>query len=417
MRFKISGIGKIGDSQIEMNGITVIAGENNTGKSTFGKTLYCMFNAFCNAKLMIRSERIDDLHRVIYDVGLTPYAMAELLKTLVMEIEHTTIEEFSEDDVKKMIMDAVTELSTEESENAELIDNIKRSLAVSNEEIQKIVINRYFEQEFESNINHVNRLNSIGNVSICIQGKNISLNIKDNKPNDFADSVGIRHKAIYIDTPFVMDDIKKIHYSETVFKNHAMMDYNHRHDLRRRLVKERSNNTVIEEAIMNKKISGVLSNISSVIDGEFIEDGRKIMFMEKGLKKPIPLSDISAGFKTFLIIKRLLELGEIKERDVLILDEPEIHLNPSWQLQFAEILVLLQKEFNLTILLTTHSPYFLYAVEVYGKKHGIKERINFYFAENDGDVSNVREVTSDIDVIYQQLAEPFQKLENVAYGD
>jgi AAA15 family ATPase/GTPase len=39
MRLKISGIGKIGDSEIELKGITVIAGENNTGKSTFGKVL------------------------------------------------------------------------------------------------------------------------------------------------------------------------------------------------------------------------------------------------------------------------------------------------------------------------------------------------------------------------------------------
>ena len=37
MVLKIKGIGKIQDSQIEMKGITVIAGENNTGKSTFGK--------------------------------------------------------------------------------------------------------------------------------------------------------------------------------------------------------------------------------------------------------------------------------------------------------------------------------------------------------------------------------------------
>jgi predicted ATPase len=47
---RIKGIGKILDSQIKMDGITVIAGENNTGKSIFGKALYCIFNAFCNAE-------------------------------------------------------------------------------------------------------------------------------------------------------------------------------------------------------------------------------------------------------------------------------------------------------------------------------------------------------------------------------
>ena len=93
-----------------------------------------------------------------------------------------------------------------------------------------------------------------------------------------------------------------------------------------------------------------MSNISSVIEGEFKVSEDNLQFVEHGFHKPVPLSSVSAGIKTFLIIKRLLELGEIKERGILILDEPEIHLHPAWQLKFAEILVLLQKEFNLTIL-------------------------------------------------------------------
>ena len=37
MRIKISNIGKIKEADVTINGITVIAGENNTGKSTVGK--------------------------------------------------------------------------------------------------------------------------------------------------------------------------------------------------------------------------------------------------------------------------------------------------------------------------------------------------------------------------------------------
>ncbi|MDR2257676.1 MAG: ATP-binding protein, partial [Treponema sp.] len=65
MLLRVKGIGKILDSQIKMNGITVIAGENNTGKSTFGKALYCMFNAFCNAEKNIYDERVNGIHRII----------------------------------------------------------------------------------------------------------------------------------------------------------------------------------------------------------------------------------------------------------------------------------------------------------------------------------------------------------------
>ena len=41
MRFCIERIGKIEKADVELKGITVIAGENNTGKSTVGKALYC----------------------------------------------------------------------------------------------------------------------------------------------------------------------------------------------------------------------------------------------------------------------------------------------------------------------------------------------------------------------------------------
>ena len=44
MRIKISNIGKIKEADVTINGITVIAGENNTGKSTVGKALYAIFN-------------------------------------------------------------------------------------------------------------------------------------------------------------------------------------------------------------------------------------------------------------------------------------------------------------------------------------------------------------------------------------
>ena len=192
---------------------------------------------------------------------------------------------------------------------------------------------------------------------------------------------------------------------------------NHRRNLISRLEKKHSENTVIEEIIINQKITGILSNINIITNGEFIEKKEDLMFIESGLKKPVPLFNVSAGLKTFLVIKRLLELGEIKERNILILDEPEIHLHPEWQLQFAEILVLLQKEFDLKILITTHSPYFFNAVEVYGEKHGIKELVNFYLAESNGDTSDVREVTGTIDTIYKQLAMPFQKLEDTTYED
>lgn len=49
-----------------INGITVIAGENNTGKSTVGKALYIMFNSFLDVKQRVDEERIVSLRRTLH---------------------------------------------------------------------------------------------------------------------------------------------------------------------------------------------------------------------------------------------------------------------------------------------------------------------------------------------------------------
>ena len=95
----------------------------------------------------------------------------------------------------------------------------------------------------------------------------------------------------------------------------------------------------------------------------------------------------------------------------MILDEPEIHLHPEWQLIYAELIVLLQKTFNLTILLTTHSPYFLEAIEVFSEKYSVKDKTKYYLAHMQGKEATFHDVTDDTSKIYQLLAAPFDKLD------
>ena len=45
MRIYLNNIAKIKEANIEINGITVIAGENDTGKSTIGKALFSLFHS------------------------------------------------------------------------------------------------------------------------------------------------------------------------------------------------------------------------------------------------------------------------------------------------------------------------------------------------------------------------------------
>jgi AAA15 family ATPase/GTPase len=407
---KVKGIGKIQDSTIELKGITVIAGENNTGKSTFGKVLYCMFNAFHNADEMIHDARVNDIRRIFWG-GLPRFRDHIIGQNAIDDI-------LSDIDIRKTINEIIKSYSSvnpklDDSVVDTLLENLKRSISIDKHEIHKTIITRCFKEEFLGKINHINRSDTQGDISLEIKNKNIEVTIKSNECTFFADDVGLLHDAIYIDTPLVMDDIKNSYGDKFGFYNMI----SHRDDLLGRLINRKSNSTILEEVIFKQKINNMLSNIHSIVGGEFKEDDDNLLFAEQGLKKPVPLSSVSTGIKMFLIIKRLLELGEIRERDILVFDEPEIHLHPEWQIRFAEILILLQKEFNLTILLTTHSPYFLHAIQVYTGKYEIEDRANFYIAESEGDTSKVRDVTECVDTIYKQLARPFQELENERYRD
>ena len=48
---------KIENAVLNIDGITVIAGENNTGKSTIGKVLFAIFNSMNNMEEKIKQEK------------------------------------------------------------------------------------------------------------------------------------------------------------------------------------------------------------------------------------------------------------------------------------------------------------------------------------------------------------------------
>lgn len=65
MQLNISNVRKIEKTSIDIDGITVIAGVNNTGKSTVGKLLFSIFNSMNNMDKKIEQERRINIHRII----------------------------------------------------------------------------------------------------------------------------------------------------------------------------------------------------------------------------------------------------------------------------------------------------------------------------------------------------------------
>lgn len=146
-----------------------------------------------------------------------------------------------------------------------------------------------------------------------------------------------------------------------------------------------------------------------------MDESREYLFQEQGADAPLNVGNLSAGLKSFIIIKLLLENHSLRERDVLILDEPEIHLHPEWQMKYAEIIVLLQKEFDLTVILTTHSSHFLEALQLYARIHKQEKKCNYYLTEQSDYGCVLKDMTDDITQIYSQLVDPSIILNKMRY--
>ena len=57
MQIRLKNIGIIKDSTIVLDGLTVITGKNNSGKTTVGKTLYSLFDAVANIQRKAENDK------------------------------------------------------------------------------------------------------------------------------------------------------------------------------------------------------------------------------------------------------------------------------------------------------------------------------------------------------------------------
>ena len=161
----------------------------------------------------------------------------------------------------------------------------------------------------------------------------------------------------------------------------------------------------------------IINAINSVSDGNLILENGEFMYKHSGLRESLSLQSVSTGIKTFVILKKLLLDGMLEENGIMIVDEPEVHLHPEWQIKFAEIIVLLQKIYKLNIVLTTHSMDFLRAIDYFSQKYKIEDACSYYLAEleeakgpDDFPYAIINEMTDDKEKLYASISAPFLSL-------
>lgn len=417
MNLELKNVGKINNACIELNGITVVAGENNTGKSTIGKMLFCVFHSFYKIDEQVREERTTAVHRLLYNfVQEKSPAVAVIGRKRLHTIAKKLIaqkEAYLSD--KTLLINDLKESHKafkqfQEDVSDQLADKICIYLKLKDDVIRETILKKRLEAEFAMRIGHLNHLKDNTSVRLTIKDDDIDFRIEQNERVYISHYLNLTKEIIYIDNPFILDDLNSIFF---MLQN----QYDHRGDLLRKIAngKVTSSFTLIDELVAQKKLEKILSAMNKVCDGNLSSDGEHFIYKTDKLNGSLDMVNLSAGMKSFIILRQLLQNGNIDENGVIVLDEPEIHLHPEWQLKFAECIVLIQKEFGVNILLTTHSPYFLNAIEVYSDKYGIGKKCNYYLIDEKDGQASVINATDHTEIIYEKLAKPLQELENLEY--
>lgn len=466
MQIRLENIGIVKDSTIALDGLTVVTGKNNSGKTTVGKALYALLDAVSNLQQKADSDRqyyirkqlqtvsstLDvfrymRVHSIEQDVDI--FADYPTLKTFLgrdnrRELYSGDIEKYAHDLAAELTAFDVSVLEGTES-SRELLRYQKRFIAKVNDDGASITsifeaqCNRalkILEQLFidldkdiglidyaRESINQTLRIefsNQIQPVSASVPYSKIELSdvdttffnitltdnniVNDGTPVFFSSPY---RKVYLIDDPFVLDDISnwRMYRGSEIPETETLLNPNriYSHNYRLRSTLRRETGlSVFEQTVLDDSLKLVKSQIDQIIPGTFEFASDGEYYVQNGMK--LKISNLATGSKMFSIIKMLLEKGELDSSTMLILDEPEAHLHPQWQNAFAEIIVLLVKELGVNTLLTTHSSNFMLALDANMRKYGTADKTNFYQTDvvEDGFVQ-YHCVNDDMGKIYQDF--------------
>lgn len=408
MKLKCDNIGKLTSAEVEINTITLIAGLNSTGKSTVGKLLYSVFNSLYNLENAAKDKLFSILRRYIGEEDFIFDPDFAKVDNCVKEL-FSLRNKADEESIKHIIISFM---------GKEFVDNKKGSffsdivdfLNISDDVIYRSLLHNKLNLEFDGQIQNFYNSEKKSSIILKIGQNNIDVKLENNEVTELNNFINLKTEVIYIDDPFVLDSI-----------NRRPIPYQgHKSDLIRKLrgqINKKSDiEKVIEEIIRTKKFDKIYEKLDSVCNGNMILSPKEgFNFQIDGSGEKLKLINISTGLKALVIIKALLLNGSLEKKGTIILDEPEIHLHPEWQKLLAEIIVLIQKEFDMHILINSHSPYFINAIDVYAKKYNIRNTCKFYLAKDMDKTHNASEiidVSENIEEINKLLFIPLQELEN-----
>lgn len=432
MKLKLHNILKIEDAEIEIGGLTVITGENDSGKSTVGKILFSILKAANNVRQVDKLKTASSIKLEL-----------AFLKRMFLRAENdhilSDIQTLSLNLADKIILASDVRQSLEEE--AKKIGFTSRMIAMMHSRMTRIeqyiikldnpeaAIRAEFEAIAKSEF--MESLNSYGSVESLIHFHDDST---DADGSDFeirfcngkTDNIRLWGNSsiediTYIESPLYLHILNTLRLSGSIPTVSSLgipsslrrdnLPY-HLVDMAEKILS--GSEDIISGGLFEEDYGRQLAEIGSIIGGKFVLNNKtkQLSFNQNG--HTIPPISVASGIKSFGVLQRLIQTENISTFKMLIWDEPEIHLHPEWQIAFCKLIVELVAN-GIPIVVSSHSPYFVQALRYFASAKGIEKDVKYYMAEDTvgRGLSTVKEVTNDLNRVFTRLAAPLHNIMNV----
>ena len=454
MKLKIKDIGPINEANINLGKLNIIGGQNGSGKSTSSRLLYCfLYAASPQGSDMFDDLTKSDVHRI--GVFLSRGIVDEIDQNFINSKNDNGKFELNEDEMKK-INKIGEEIEKRFENNTKSIRELLQlwydmidDLNFEGKDFYYDYLNKMYNQTddirnktrflkiikhlYAREFGHLPSEDTYGAGTVCLSGKlnddedklyKWTLYVGEDKSQDDKSENNINPEfsgnVTYIDTISPLETLR--------FADNFRLP----HHFRALFEKLKDKSKVNEENRKDfNKLNQFQDKITHLINGKFeyasddfdmeehtivINDNKVDGFVFYRNDVPFNMKNSSSGSKQIGSIQMLLDNKQLCKNDFLIIDEPEVNLHPEWQIEFAELIVKLVKDLNITVYINSHSPQFIEALEVFSVKYEIDDDTHFYMTvKNEGnDKFDFKEIYySNISEFYQALAKPYDTINEI----
>lgn len=384
MKVSIKNVGCLSDSTIECEGLTVICGINGTGKSTILKSIY---STLCPA-MYFDTFRDNQIRETLSTLGYRHLDDSARRNIRILK---------SDDDYLEILnkLDTVVGEDEQDREPLEFVRTLLERSDEGDKKFYEAVVRTRIATEFDD----VDQFRTIGSRNIAsvkiTGGPSATLKVTSKGNIKFE---GDRKKilsTVYWDSPFNADDVRR----------YVDVYGDHRRDLGY-LLHGQFNRNIILSSAYESNLKKFDDAVESIVRGRLVNTKQGLRY-ESENGNLLSVKNVAAGIKVFATIRMLVDKGVLYEGSVLMLDEPESHLHPQWINVLGDVIAILARDLRIKIIMTTHNPQLLMAVE--SSVGDFRERVRYYDIRAGEDGKSVIEDVGDrISLIYDEMSGPIQ---------